>query len=168
MPTKTKTTITTASVSRSLASLLGVDDTNRATLAVLVAASEEIEQNSRFAARIRAMYDVLPASKSTRSPAASKQSDIDKILSSTLKPIRHVESVEINLAAALDPYFLLEVYGPDQLREALDLFPLTRLKEGLPAVMERNPGTKPKNKSSKAAIVDYIVQHVTDAERPVQ
>lgn len=162
MPTKTKAAVTSASVSRSLASLLGLDDATRLSLAVLMAASEEIEQNSRFVARIRTAYEMLPAPKSSRSPVSSKQSLVDKILSSNLRPIRHVEHIEINLAAVLDPYFLLEVYGPGQLREALDLYPLTRLKEGLPAVMERHPGTKPTSKSSKAAVIDYLARYVAE------
>lgn len=163
MPTKSQTvTVTTTTASRSLASLLNVDDAGRAGLAVLLAATDEIEQNSRFAARIRAAYDMLPASKPPRSSgSSSRTSNVAKILTSTLTPIRHTEGREINLAAPLDPYFLLEVYGAHQLREALDLFPLTKLKEGVEAVTERNPGTKPSSKSSKAAVIDYIVRYVT-------
>ena len=169
MPAKSRTAtpttpaVTAASAARSIAFLLSVDDANRASLAVLLAAADEIEQNSRFAARVRAAYDLLPPSKAPRPTGSSRTSDAEKILTSTLTPIRHVEGHEINLAAPLDPYFLLEVYGAHQLREALDLFPLAKLKEGVEAVMERNPGTKPKSKSSKAAVVDYIVQYASDA-----
>lgn len=87
---------------------------------------------------------------------------------STLTPIRHVEGREINLAATPDRYFLLEVYGAHQLREALDLFPLAKLKEGAEAVMERNHGTEPKSRSSKFAALDYIVQYVVGSEASAQ
>ena len=87
-----------------------------------------------------------------------------KILSSSLTPVRHMEGREINLAAPLDPYFLLEVYGAGQLRQAMELFPLAKLKEGLPAVMERYPGTKPTSNASKAAVIDYLAHYAAENE----
>jgi hypothetical protein len=159
--TKSRAAVTTTTAARSLASALGLADAGRAGVAALLVAAEEVEQNSHFAARVRAAYDLLPASKPTRRSTGAGDELVTKILSSTLTPIRHVEGREINLAAPLDPYFLLEVYGAGQLRQALDLFPLAKLKEGLPAVMERNPGTKPANRSSKGAVVDYMMQKLT-------
>lgn len=169
MPSKTAkmTAPTATSAARSLAYLLNVDDTNRLSLAVLLAASDEIEQNSRFAARVRAMYEQLPT-KTPRGSVGSAKGDASKILTSTLQPIRHVEGREINPAAPLDPYFLLEVYGAHQLRQALELFPLSKLKEGVEAVIERNPGTKPTSKSSKVSVIDYIARYVAGSEARVQ
>lgn len=158
-PTKSRTAMTTNAAARSLASALGLPDAGRAGAAALLVAAEEVERNSSFAARVRSAYDLLPAGKPTRG-STSGRAAVAKILSSTLTPIRHVEGREINLAAPLDPYFLLEVYGAHQLRQALDLFPLAKLKEGLPAVMERHPGTKPSSKASKAAVIDYLVRVV--------
>jgi hypothetical protein len=160
-PTKSRSAVTSSTAARSLASALGLADAGRAGIAALLVAAEEVEQNSHFAARVRAAYDLLPESKPT--PRSTRGQDgVAKILSSTLTPIRHVEGREINLAAPLDPYFLLEVYGAGQLRQALDLFPLAKLKEGLPAVIERHPGTKPASKASKAAVIDYMVRYVAE------
>lgn len=161
MPTKSAKTVTptATTAARSLAFLFNVEDASRVSLAVLLAAADELEQNPRFAARVRTLYEQLPA-KAPRGTGASGKGDAAKILASTLQPIRYVEDREINPAAPLDPYFLLDVYGAHQLRQALDLFPLAKLKEGAEAVMERNPGTKPKNKGSKPAVIDYIVQRL--------
>ena len=158
---RTRSAVKTTTVARSLASALGLPDAGRAGIAALLVAAEEVERSSHFAARVRAAYDLLPASKPTRGSTRGENT-VAKILTSTLTPVRHVEGREINLAAPLDPYFLLEVYGADQLRQALELFPLTKLKEGLPAVMERHPGTKPTSRSSKAAVIDYLVRRVAE------
>ena len=160
-PSKARSAVTTTTAARSLASALGLPDAARAGVAALLVAIEEVEQSSHFAARVRAAYDLLPEGKPTRRSTRGEDA-VTKILSSTLTPIRHVEGHEINLAAPLDPYFLLEVYGAGQLRQALDLFPLTKLKEGLPAVMERHPGTKPSSKASKAAVIDYMERYIAE------
>lgn len=168
MPTQSRATtaqatMTAAAAARSIAFFLDLEDTNRITLAVLMAASEELERNGQFVARVRAAYNTLPASKTrgagSAGSAAQKAEEARK-LAATLKPIHEVEGREINLAAPLDPYFLLDVYGAQQLRQALELFPLAKLKEGVNAVIERNPGTKPTSKSSKAAVIDYIERYV--------
>ncbi|HEX2347693.1 MAG TPA: hypothetical protein VHI51_04575 [Ktedonobacterales bacterium] len=150
---------TTTTLARALASALGLPDASRVGVAALLVAAEEVGRNSSFAARVRSAYDLLPAGKPTRGSSRGKAAAAT-ILSSTLTPVRYVEGREINLAAPLDPYFLLEVYGADQLRQALDLFPLAKLKEGAEAVMARSPGAKPRSRSSKAAVVDFIVEQL--------
>lgn len=164
IPLKARPAVTTSTATRALASLLGLPDAGRAGVAALLVAAEEVEQSSHFAARVRSAYDLLPESKPTRGPTHGAADAAAKILSTTLTPIRHVEGREINLAAPLDPYFLLEVYGAHQLRQALELFPLAKLKEGLSAVMERHPGTKPASKASKAAVIDYIMRYVATSD----
>lgn len=161
-PTTARSAVTTTTLARSLASALGLPDAGRAGVAALLVAAEEVERSSHFAARVRSAYDLLPAGKPTRGSASAKDA-VAKILSSTLTPIKYVEGCEINLAAPLDPYFLLEMYGANQLRQALDLFPLAKLKEGAEAVMVRSPGSKPRSRSSKAAVVDFIVEQLAPA-----
>lgn len=160
--TKTDSAVATTTLARVLATALGLPDAGRVEAAALLVAAEEVEQSSHFAARVRAAYDLLPESKATRK-ATSGEDAVAKILSSTLTPVRYVEGREINLAAPLDPYFLLEMYGANQLRQALDLFPLAKLKEGAEAVMVRSPGSKPRSRSSKAAVVDFIVEQLAPA-----
>jgi hypothetical protein len=55
---------------------------------------------------------------------------------------------------------LYEAYGPKQFPQLLDLLSLDRLKEVSAVVEGRNPGTKAKNKSVKASIIDYITHYV--------
>lgn len=61
---------------------------------------------------------------------ASNRDLTKRILESDLKPIRHVESVDIDLSRPVDPAFLREVYGQSQLTKALELYPTERLREG--------------------------------------
>lgn len=46
------------------------------------------------------------------------------------------------------------------MRELLGGYSLVKVKQALAGVEERNPGTKPKNKSQKQALIDYIVEKV--------
>jgi hypothetical protein len=55
---------------------------------------------------------------------------------------------------------LHHIYGSRQLRAVLTGYSLMKLKEGLEAVQEKTPGTKPASRSKKAAIIDYIVEQV--------
>ncbi len=59
----------------------------------------------------------------------------------------------------LDPYDLLNSYGPDQLRAALARAPRPLLQEGVRIVKAREPGTKPQGQTNPD-LVNYIVQHV--------
>jgi hypothetical protein len=171
MPPNTRTRTpqrptTVPAAARSLAFQVGLDDATRLNLAVLLAAGEEFELNGRFASRVRFAYEALPPSTSGRSSAVARRAEEQRILTSTLKPIRYVEGREFNLAAPLDPYFLLEIFGPRQLHEALDLYPLAKLKGGADIVIARHPGTKPTNRSSKEAVMAYIERYVIGGESP--
>jgi hypothetical protein len=57
----------------------------------------------------------------------------------------------------LDPYELLRVYGKGQLRAALSRYSLAKLKEAAALVEQRNAGTRPKSRSRKDEVIDYIV-----------
>jgi hypothetical protein len=54
------------------------------------------------------------------------------------------------------------VYGNDKLGRALQNYTLDMLKQTADMVQAAHPGTKPKSKSSKAAVIDYIVEHSTN------
>lgn len=157
--TRTHTTMKAATVAQAAAQVLGLDDVSRMSLALTIAAADEVEENSRFADRVRAVYELLPATKqraTSGSRSGSSRGSLPKALTSTLTPIKRVEGGEINPLAPLDPYLLLEVYGAQQLREALDLYPVTKLREGVTAVLAQHPGRKPPAKASKAALIEYI------------
>jgi hypothetical protein len=61
----------------------------------------------------------------------------------------------------LDAYGLQTLYGNHQLRDALDGYTLATLKQMAQTVQDRNPGTAPENKRTKAALIDYIVLCLT-------
>jgi hypothetical protein len=51
------------------------------------------------------------------------------------------------------------VYGYHQLGRALQDYTLDRLKQTADKIQAAHPGTKPKSKSSKQAVIDYIVAY---------
>ena len=77
-----------------------------------------------------------------------------------LVPLKRVEN-NLSLGAAVDPYYLHELYGPQQLPKALQRYHLSQLLEAAAIVQSKHPGTKPANKSKKAAVIAYIVAKVT-------
>lgn len=152
MSTVTKKRQTLAEVAERAARQLDLDDIKRVSLALVEAASVELEKSHTFENRVRAFYDALaPARPRSRMVTAF---DVK------LVPIKQIDGREINPAAPLDPYFLYEVYGAEQLPTALSIFPVSKLKEGAAKVEQQNPGTKPSNRGQKQALIDYIVKYV--------
>lgn len=148
--------LSTSEAAKLASSILELDDLRRLTIALAEAAAQELVGNRPFAARVRALYDEVPATPSRASapdPFATQ-----------LVPIKMVPGRDINPAAPLDPYFLLEVYGASQLETALNLFPVAKLKEGAAMVERHHPGTKPTNRGRKAALVEYIVRYASVSE----
>ncbi len=144
-----------AEAARQAAELLGCSDTKTLAVALAEAAVEAVRSNSAFAEQVRTRYAVLSESaKPRRSSTARVKPDIE------LVPIKHVGAREANPGAAPDPYFLLELYGADQLTLALGRYKVADLKLAVQVVQQRNPGTKPTNKSSRDALIEYIVLQV--------
>jgi hypothetical protein len=139
-----------------VADALGLDDAKRVGIALASVAAEEVRHNPAFAARVRSLYATLAPTPST------KRGTTAKALVTDLVPIKHVHGFQLNPAAPVDPFLVYEAYGAQQLPKALDLFPLAKLKESAALVEARNPGTKPVNRSSKAAVIDYIVHYVME------
>ncbi|HEY1388702.1 MAG TPA: hypothetical protein VGF38_09165 [Ktedonobacterales bacterium] len=154
MPATLAPKLTVAAAAKRTAVTLNLEDDKRLAIALAEAAAEEVSRNSRFEALVRAIYGALtPAPKSPTKSAQPSAFDAQ------LVPIKEVEGRPINPAAPLDPYYLLEVYGPSQLPTALGLFPLKKLQEGVELVQERYPNTRPAGKT-KAAVIGYIVEYV--------
>lgn len=127
------------------------------------------EPRAKSAAPATPVAPKQPTSKSAPKLGrmAAGRAEAKRILTTDLKPINYVEGREINPAAPLDPYFLQHVYGDKQLRTALNLYPQNKLREGVEAVKEKHPGTRPKG-SSKAAMLDYIESHVKGGAQPAE
>jgi hypothetical protein len=77
-----------------------------------------------------------------------------------LVPVVDPTTLKRQAFGELDAYYLFQLYGAQQLRAALSRYPLKSLKEALKEVERRNPGTKPKSRSSADDVIDYIVDKV--------
>jgi hypothetical protein len=67
---------------------------------------------------------------------------------------------EFSSLGKLDPYVLSRNYEPWELRQVLGSATAARLKQAIEVVQEHEPGTAPKNRTKKADMIDYIVEHV--------
>lgn len=141
-----------AQAAKDAATELDLQDLNRLRIALASAAAEQVGHNPVFAARVRMIYNTLAAATTRAKPTTARA------LAAALMPIKRVEGVVIDPVAPVDPALLLEIYGPHQLPTALDLFSLAQLKEAAARIAERHPGTKPRNRTSKAAVIEYIVE----------
>src|SRR5690349_11271228 len=118
-------------------------------------AAEEAARNVRFQQELQARYDLLAASAPTqRRPRAG----------TTIKdlvPVTASGNLTYGPDGELDAYGLQTLYGNHQLRDALEGYTLATLKQMAQTVQDRNPGTEPENKRTKAALIDYIVLCLT-------
>lgn len=147
----------TAEATREVAETLGLQDLKRVAAALSEAAAEGVRKNTAFAAHVRKLYEEMapkPAATSTRKRSQAKTSapDIELI------PIKQVEGI-LNPAAPPDPYFLVDLYGPHQLRLALTRYTPARIREAVAPVKSRSGGARPSG-TSRQALIDYIVEHV--------
>lgn len=152
MSTITTRTPTITEIAERTSKQLGLPDVKRVSVALAEIAAQEAERNRAFAERVRALYvSLAPTRERTKMVTAF---DVK------LVPIKHVQGRELNPAEPLDPYFLLEIYGPAQFPTALSIFPVAKLKEGAAIVERRHPGTKPTNRGQKQPLIEYMVQWV--------
>lgn len=141
-----------------VAQYLHLDDAKRVSAALAEIAAEEAARNAGFALRVRSRYDELAAPSRRRS--GSTRVTGPKPPKRILVPLKIVETGEVNIGAALDPYRLYDIYGADQLADALREHATASLKEAVEFVQERHPGTKPKNKGQRESIIQYLVNYV--------
>lgn len=143
---------------RELRQELGLDDVKALSTALAEAAAREVKRNRAFAQEVRAIYQELIQQPSAARPRKEKN------LLPKLVPIVSPESVprsNVNdIYGPPDPVFLYRLYGKDQLRLALGVFSISLLKEASEKLEQEHPGTKPKSKTRKADIIDYIVETV--------
>ena len=86
-------------------------------------ASEELRTSDRFAGRVRVLFDSLAPVKAARNGSAWNSRPAQP----KLVPVKRIEGREIDLGAPPDPYFLNELYGSDQLPQALAAYPVKAL-----------------------------------------
>lgn len=155
MPTKTLYKPSATAATKRANAVLELDDLARLSVALAEVGADEAMHNRTFAAKVRDCYEHLPPSKT------KTKADPTRALKVTLVPLRQYEGHRIDTSRPLDPYFILEAYGPEQLPIALELFSVERLKEGSAMVEKRNPGTKPSNRGHKSPLISYIVSRLT-------
>jgi hypothetical protein len=130
------------------------DDVALLGTALAEAAVREIARNPQFGREVRRQYDELIDLRSrTAAPAKKKATQLEP-----LEPLRYSQR-PIDPFAPPDPQELRYVYGDDKLGRALQDYTLYMLKQTAERVQAEHPGTKPTSKSSKAAIIDYIVKY---------
>jgi hypothetical protein len=132
------------------------DDPKLLTAALAEAAVEEAQHNVAFLRRVQILYDEHALAKR---PASRRQSATKP--RKELIPVISADEIGFDRDEKTSAYGLQKLYGNAQLRDALDGYTLATLKEMAATVMERNPGTAPSSKRTKAAVIDYIVQCLT-------
>jgi hypothetical protein len=116
-------------------------------------AAEESTRNTRFADALRARYQDFIAQQ----PAAKRGTSKAEL--PPLVPIRRMEGYRADPFSPPSPQFLTQLYGEHQLDRALQDYTLDMLKETSAKIEAAHPGTKPRSKSSKQAVIDYIVRY---------
>lgn len=135
-------------------------------LALMQVATDEITKNSEFGERVRTAHLELipqPKVKKTSSKSGSGNSG-SKSWQIKLTPIGTADESLLDPYGPPNPLALQQIYGDEQLPLALQRYEPAALKEALPIVQNRYPGTKPK-KLTKAGIIDYIVSCLVQTEQ---
>jgi hypothetical protein len=133
---------------------------------LLEEAAAALTADSAFAARVHQRYAQLaaPAARpKTPRGAGSRTSRPTPKVSDFLEPlvpIKRIPNYEITLAGPLDPYLLLEVFGPHQIERALGQRSPADVRKAVAILRERNPDTQPPPKATKAQLIAFIVEQV--------
>jgi hypothetical protein len=139
---------------RDVLRLPGIEgDTNAFTTALAEVAANESRHNPRFAEAVRVRYQELTAQ--LKAPGGRGKSPP----LADLVPIRRIEGYRADPFSPPDPQFLTQLYGLSQLPSALQYYRLETLKETATKIEREHPGTRPTSRSSKAAVIDYIVKY---------
>lgn len=134
-----------------LLSIVSGTDQSAVVTAALEVINEWIALDRGVQRRLREKYDELATLTSGKAKAD---------LGPVPVPTNPVSFGQFNPYGRFDPYQLLTEYGRDQLRAVLARGTQKDLREATDIVQERNPGTRPSSRSSKAAMADYIMEHV--------
>lgn len=133
---------------------LGLTDEKVAITAALEAVYERLAWDADLRERVREKYQEIVALDT----GARKKPDLGPVP----VPIRAGTPEQYTPYGKFDPYKLNYEYGSNQLRAVLVRGTQRDLREAADIVQARNPGTKPTNRSSKDAMIEYIMEHVVD------
>ena len=140
-----------------LRELVDADDVKLLNAAIAEAAAAEAVRNMGFRATVRRLYEDLSA---LPAPVKKAQRSQEQPLSK-LVPLPGSEGARFDPFAPLNAYTLLRLYGPHQLREALQGYSLDALREAASQVRQNFPKTKPMDARKIDSLIDYIVEHLT-------
>ena len=132
----------------------GVNDVSILGTALARAAAKEVRQNANFARDVRREYDALVAARGQPLRRTAQQAE-------PLEPLialRHTGRTSDPYAPP-DPQELIYVYGANKLGRALHEYTLAKLKMTADRIQQQHPGTKPTNRASKVAVIEYIVKY---------
>ena len=157
----------TATATRELCQMLGLvgikpTEMKYLTLALAQAATDEAERNTAFAEQVRALYrQFIPTRPPKRAPHAHTESGRrqGQRRNDELVPIGTVNEALLDPYAPPNPWALQQLFGSEQLATVLNRYSPAKLKEALPLVQQRFPGTRPRA-MTKSGIVSYIVEKV--------
>lgn len=134
-------------------------DDKRMLAALSEVALDEFARNPAFAVRVRDRYQELApqkAPKAPRAPKATKQPAAEKL---KLVPIKELPGFQLDATRPLDPWFIIEYFGENQLETALRLQTIGNLRKAVGVVEARYPGTAPKGKLTKDGAISYILEY---------
>ena len=139
-----------------LQSLIGASDVKLLSAAITEAAAAEAVHNPTFRRTVQRIYEELSA-KSTQSATCHSRVPSH----AELVPLPGTEGARFNPFAPLDPYALVKLYGPAQLRTALSGYSAATLRQAVTLVQQRYPQTKPTDARKSESLIAYIVQQLT-------
>lgn len=143
-----------------LRDLIDADDVKLLNAAITEAAAAEAVRNTVFRATIRRIYNDLSElpSNGTKAQRMRAHPSIE------LVPLPGSEGARFDPFAPLDPYALLRLYGPQQLRDALSGYSMSALRQAVVIVGQKHPGTKPKDGRKADSLIEYVVERLTKSQ----
>jgi hypothetical protein len=134
-----------------LLTAVSATDKDAALTAALEIINEWLSWDREMGRRLHEHYIELEALNSNKKKPPSGPAPI---------PVSGPDLDHFNPYAKPDPYKLLDWYGQDAFRAAIDGTSTQTLRDLVEAVQAREPGTKPASRSRKQDMIDYIVEHV--------
>ncbi len=153
-PTRMTLQERSAAASKTLKSMVGFDDLKVLSAALAEVAVAEAFINQSFVDKIRKTCLEL-AALTRKASVSSKHKGVVQLI-----PIGNPNIGDASWTGELNPYRLYQLFGADQFRLALEQYTLSTLKDGVELVIAKHPGTKPKTRSKKKDIIDYMIEYV--------
>lgn len=149
----------TADAIKQVAQELRLDDAKRLGTALAEVGAEWVSRSPAFAAQVKDMYESMAPKRSAGAGQKPSGSQAGRAAPDVvLVPLKQIDRV-LNPAAAPDPYYLLDLYGVNQLALALSRYTVPRLREAVKLVQARHPGTKPAG-TTRPHLTAYLVEQV--------